>query len=114
MLEIILNGEKLSRNQFNNSLSKQHYSFSRSKRFAKSKPAFETEFKYQVSYDLAQPSCLQKRLFEAKHVFKPAFNTSSPRIKKHPQPQAPSADKYDPKILSKSKSCTFGVGRDVI
>ena len=113
MLEIILNGEKLSRNQFNNSVSKQHYSFSRSKRFVKSKPAFETEFKYEVAYDLAKPSSIQKSLFESKHVIKPPFNTSSPRIKKQLQPVAPSADKYNPILLSKSKSCTFGVGREV-
>ena len=114
MLEIALNGERLSQTQYNDSVAKQHYSFAKSKRFAKSKPSFETEFKYEVSYDLATPSKVQKELEFRKHVVKPAFGTVAARIQKIFMPVAPSPDTYHPRLLPKSKSCTFGIGREVV
>ena len=113
MLEVILNGEKLSRTQFNDSLAKQHYSFSKSKRFYKPNPVYETEFKYEVNYDLANPSLKQKELIEKKKATKQPFNASSARIQNQIIPVAPSSDTYNPKLLNKARSCSFGFGREV-
>ena len=113
MLEVILNGEQLCNAPYNDSTSKQHYSFPKSKRFVQSKPAFETEYNYEVTYDLAKPSIVQQELVEDKHAFKPPFNASSSRIQKLQTPVSPPPDTYNPRLLPKTKSCTFGFSREV-
>ena len=113
MLEVVFNGEKLCNAQFNDSLSKHLYSFSKSSRFHQFKPSFNTEFNYEVAFDLAKPSKNQKQLIETKKAVKPPFNNSGCRIQKPFMPCAPSSDTYNPQLLPKTKYCTFGFGREV-
>ena len=49
MLGIVLNGEKLSRMQFNNSTSKMHYSFAKGARFQNRKRSFVTELDHNLA-----------------------------------------------------------------
>lgn len=113
MLDILVNGEKLSRTQFNDSASKQHYSFGRCKRFRVEKQPFDTEYNYEVCYDLATPALTQKEVCMSRGAKRQPFNSSSSRIAALLMPAAPPPDTYNPRLLAKARSCSFGVGREV-
>jgi hypothetical protein len=113
MLDILVNGERLSRAQFNDSLAKQHYSFGSCRRFRQPRKSYDTEFVYEVAYDLASPALARQQLVASKGAKKHGFNATAQKIGKIFVPNSPPPDTYNPRLLPKSRSCSFGVGRDV-
>lgn len=113
MLDVLVNGEKLSRAQFNDSLAKQHYTFGGNRRFNFGRKTNDTEYNYEVAYDLATPAVAQRTLITSKGAKKYGFNATALKIGKLFVPCAPPPDTYNLKLLPKSKSCSFGIGRDV-
>lgn len=113
MLEVLVNGEKLSRAQFNDSTAKQHYTFGGGQRFRRSHASQPTEFVYEVAYDLASPSLAQHAQVTLKGAKKFAFNSTADKIGRLFVPPSPPPDQYRPKLLPKARSYSFGIGRDV-
>ncbi len=113
MLDVLLSGERLSRAAFNDSASKQHYSFGYATRFAMQRKPIQTEYNYEVAQNIAGPADRQQLLEEERGVRKPAFNSTSSRIEQLFVSPAPPPDAYRPQLIRKSRSCSFGIGRDV-
>lgn len=113
MLEVLVNGERLSRAPFNDSRAKQHYTFGGCERFRYPRKSYDTDFHYEVAYDLASPALAQHALVTSKGAKRFAFNATAQKIGKLLVPVSPAPDTYNPTLLPKSKSCSFGVGRDV-
>ena len=65
---------------------------------------------YRLSKDASE---LFYKLVDEKQALKPPFHASDSRIKKLLVPVGPSCDRYHPKLLPKSRSCGFGIGRNV-
>lgn len=100
MLGIIVNGERLSRMQYNDSTAKAHHAFPKETRFRERRPSFKTEFKLDLKEEV-----------DTEKVYKfqksPRF---SYHVKKSEFPGPGSYDFYDP---SKKRMLSHGFGLSV-
>lgn len=106
MLEVLINGEANARTQLNNSLSKQHFSFSKFPRFNYKTPSYTTEYTSNLR---GEPLTIKSHSVLKSHC----FETKSSKILNPPNETKPDMCTYNPKRIKKSKSITMSLSRDV-